>query len=306
MLSIQNNIVLSVVSNIAIPKIVHQIAPSNKDKWHPFWFKCQESILTQFNDCEYRLWNDREDIDNLVYEFYPEFATLYKSFPFHIMRIDFARLCILHKFGGIYADMDYFVYKNFYEKLYKVCGFIENLTEEYTSAKYENSLMYSLAQNRFFYEVMRYVKACFIQHKNIFKPSDENWRSVKNDQLVNNTTGSGMLSMAIEHYTKFFDIHFLDCEKFNNRPASYDQTFYGKHVHSSIWGNEYSVNQPTHLLIKNGMMYNYFNNDLSTIDPPYEFMKMEEFNFYKDYTNGIYLKNNNLDEIKTFISKSHL
>lgn len=295
---------VNITTNITIPRIVHQIAPRDKDLWHPFWFKCQQSWLDHFNDCEYILWNDREEIDNFVHKNYPEFSNLYNLFPVHIMKIDFVRLCFLHKFGGIYADMDYFVYKNFYDKLEKNVGFIENLTNEYTTAQFENSLMYSEPENPFLYELMKYTKTCFIHHRSLFKKNSENWRSVENDKLVNNTTGSGMISTAVEHFKKYFNIGFLKCRLFNNRPGAYDKEFFGKHVHSSIWGNEYSVNKPDHLLIKNGLMYNMFGNavdNLPNLTMPYEIIHMENFDFYKDYTNGVYLKENNLEEIKQYI-----
>lgn len=292
-----------------VPKIIHQIAPKDTTVWPHIWNRCQQSWLKLFPDFEYKLWNDKEDIDNFVYLNYPEFSNLYNLFPVHIMKIDFVRLCLLHKFGGIYADMDYFVYKNFYHELKKDVGFIENLTEEYTTARYENSLMYSMPNNPLLYELMKYVKMCFIHHRNRFQKLGNHWRTIENDSIINNTTGSGMLSEGIKFFKNYFDIDALDCETFNNRPASYDECFYGKHVHTSLWGNEYCIEKPDHILIKNGMMYGVFGDSLQNVKnltQPYEFISNEDFNFYKDYTNGRYLKNGNLEEIKLFIKESHL
>ena len=94
--------------------IIHHIAPENKSSWHPLWIKCYESWKKVFgNKFEFKLWNDKEDIDRLVKNKYNKFYDIYRSFPAHIMKIDFARLCILHSYGGIYSDMDVFCYKDF-------------------------------------------------------------------------------------------------------------------------------------------------------------------------------------------------
>lgn len=291
---------------MTIPKIIHQIAPEDKTKWHPFWLICQQSWHKHFKNFEYKIWNDKEDIDTFVHSNYPEFSNLYESFQVQIMKIDFVRLCILHKYGGVYADMDYFVYKNFYNQFKKDIGFLENLTEEYTSARYENSLMYSTPGNQLLYELMKYAKTCFIHHRNLFKKQDNNWRTIENDKIVNNTTGSGMISEGVKFFQKYFDIHALDCKTFNNRPASYNKSFFGKHVHTSLWGNEYCNNQPTHLLIKNGMIYQTFYDNNVVLNNNDKFLLVSDFNMYQDYTNKNYLKNKNLEQLKTFLKKSYL
>jgi hypothetical protein len=292
---------------MTIPKIIHCIAPKDKSLWHPFWHVCNESWQSKFIDFEFKFWNDQEDIDKLIHSYYPEFSSLYNLFPFQIMKIDFARLCILHKFGGIYMDMDYYVYKNFYDKLDGRVGFLENLTEEYTSASCENSLMYSLEKHELLYELMKYVKACFIHHRNQFQLDNKNFRSVENDKAINNTTGSGMITEGTKYFKKYFDIKLLDCKTFNNRPGSFDYSFYGKHLHTSLWGNEYCINQPTHIIFCNGMMYQAHSNEIDQIKhKDCLVIKIEDFNVMNDYTDGKYLKSDNLEEIKTLIKNSYL
>lgn len=271
----------------SVPRIIHQIAPRDKSLWHPLWFKCQESWLKNFPDYQHMLWDDTDDIDTLVSEYYPEFKNLYLSFPFHIMRIDFARLCMLHKYGGIYGDMDYFVYKNFSTQLTHDAGFLQNLSNEYTTSEYENSLMYSESNNRLLYELMKYSKACFINFRRCFVKTKDHWRSSDfNSSNVNNSTGSGMLSVGINHFKKYFDIGYLEFSTFNNRPASYHKRFFGKHVHTTVWGKEYCNNYTKHFLVdKNGKLYAVADDCLEeNIPNNSELIKIEEFDFYKDYT----------------------
>lgn len=308
----------------SIPKIIHQIAPADQSRWHVFWNPCHESWKKNFPDYKFMLWNDQEDIDIFVKENYKQYWNLYKAFPFHIMRIDFVRLCLLDYFGGIYADMDVFCYKNFNNYLTKDVYFLENKIFEYTDSQFENSMMASVPKHRLIQELTKYCKTSFITFRNEFKV-DENtkdgWRSVSNDNKVNNSTGSGMISAGIRQLAQYFDVGKLECKLFNNRPGSYDKSFYTKHVHTSVWGNEYLNIQPSRVnstvdkldsfLIINGSMYSANGRKVTeeTIQKikdnghTVELINAVDFNFYKDYTNKKYLTDNNLDEINSLVKK---
>jgi len=113
--------------NQIIPKIIHHIAPLNQLQWNPIWHKCRNSWIENFPEYQIKLWNDNTDLNDLIETYYPQFAKNYHEFPFKIMKINFARFALLHHYGGIYADMDIFCYKNFHEILSKHdLFFIEN------------------------------------------------------------------------------------------------------------------------------------------------------------------------------------
>ena len=63
-----------------IPKIIHHIAPQDSSRWHPLWARCRQSWLDQFAGFEFRLWNDADDIDELVRSEYPQYWQLYQDF----------------------------------------------------------------------------------------------------------------------------------------------------------------------------------------------------------------------------------
>ena len=295
-----------------IPKIIHHIAPADSDSWHPFWHKCRASWQQQFPDYEFVLWNDQDDIDTLVKDHYPQYWNLYRAFPVHIMRIDFARLCMLHRHGGIYADMDYYCYQNFESDLQDHdLYFVENLTEEFTSATVENSLMAAAPDSSFFLNTMNYVQACFIQFRNGFKiDSTTNWRSPRFDYYINNTTGSGMLSVARESFDPHYSIGHLNTAEFNNRPSSYSHFHKAKHVHTSLWGEDQVRSDRTReILIANGnactmeTVPDYARQRLTDTDHVVDF---DSYDFYTDYTHDKYLNqdNSNLDQVKTWIRES--
>lgn len=100
----------------SIPKIIHQTAPADKSKWNKVWFECQKSWIDLHPDFEYKFWSD-EDLDTFMKTEYPEYYEMFTSYDENIKRIDASRYFILHKYGGIYADMDYKCQHRFFEEL---------------------------------------------------------------------------------------------------------------------------------------------------------------------------------------------
>lgn len=93
---------------------------------------------------------DIKKSEKLVKTFYPEHYEMYKFFPYQIQRCDMVRYCFLHRYGGLYADMDYFCNKPFDMVLqkYKNDFYLvqtPNMPGEYVS----NSLMYSKPKHIF-------------------------------------------------------------------------------------------------------------------------------------------------------------
>lgn len=143
-----------------IPQIIHQTVPNDRKDWHPIWEECQKSWLINHKDFEYVLWND-DDIRNLIATNYSNYLKFYDSLPLKIIQIDFARFFILHAYGGIYADMDFFCYKNFYSFLEHDLYLVESWDD--WGEKVQNSLMLS-SKNNIFWE-----KCISISRENIEK-----------------------------------------------------------------------------------------------------------------------------------------
>ena len=126
-----------------LPKIIHQQwrerelpVGSKFEKWHQAW-------LEKFPKPEYEhvLWTD-DDAENLIREHYSWFLPTYLNYIPNIKRVDAARYFILHRYGGVYADMDYEPLTNFYARLPKDrVGFVES-PHRYME-NHQNSLMSS-------------------------------------------------------------------------------------------------------------------------------------------------------------------
>lgn len=286
---------------MTIPKIIHQIAPSDKSRWHPLWFKCQESWLKHFPDFEYKLWNDEEDIDNLVNQSFPEYANFYNKLPVHIMKIDFSRFCMLYKYGGIYADMDMFVYKNFFSEIKKSILLLE---APYGDVFLENALMSSTKEHNFFIECIK--KSIFRYNNWVKTKFNASFQCSEKDQkIIIAACGPHLVCSVFKNYDKT-DVGTFSGLLYNNHGLSYHPSFFTKHVMTGLWGKE-TINSfknntessfkddASNLFLKE--MSKFVNHNLRSLD---------DFDFYTDYTNGGFLTEINLDYDKNDIDNDPL
>jgi mannosyltransferase OCH1-like enzyme len=137
-------------------------------------------------------WTD-DDIRNLVKEEYSEFLELYDEFPHHIMRVDFARFCILHSRGGIYADLDIYCYKNFYDLLKRNLYIVESWGD--WGEKVQNSLMISTPNQEFWEKCMFFSGIKFLSiHQNNY----ENY-----EEYILESCGPKLISRILDSSVKF-------------------------------------------------------------------------------------------------------
>lgn len=270
-----------------IPKIIHHIAPVDKDKHHPLWEPCYNS-WKKLSDYQFIQWNDDSDIDNLVKTDYPQYYELYKSFPFHIMRIDFSRFCILHKYGGVYADMDMFCYKDFSPILELNDMFL--LEAPWGDVPIENALMASTPNNDFFLQCMEMSKQNFDNIKDI----DKNWTSDKNRQAILMCAGPGIVDKVARQYKGNIGIFHGDL--FNNHGLSYHPQFFTKHVMTGMWGedtwNHIEETKNTDKSTKEVLKDLYMKEINKYVDM--KGITFDSFDFYVDYTENQFLKRLNI------------
>jgi inositol phosphorylceramide mannosyltransferase catalytic subunit len=89
--------------NGSIPKLLHQTWKTENvpEVWREFalsWRKFHSSW-------DYRLWTDEANRE-FVAENYSSLLDVYDSYSYGIQRADVIRYCLLHHFGGVYADLD--------------------------------------------------------------------------------------------------------------------------------------------------------------------------------------------------------
>jgi mannosyltransferase OCH1-like enzyme len=257
-----------------IPKIIHHIAPADKSRWHPMWERCYPTWQQHFSYFEHKMWNDAEDIDNFVRDYYPQYWQLYSDFPAHIMRIDFVRFCLLHHFGGIYSDMDMFCYKNFYDEIdSEVCLLPAPYGEQSTNGEYliENALMISTPNHIFFKMCMEESYKIFYEQINKFSIQYPFNRFQQ--LMIGNVAGPVLVNNIYEKYKN--GVKILNPLTYNNHGLSYDISYKTKHLLTGIWGKEVLDNKKSEEYIDEVKQYAHMEN-----------VTIDNFDFYHDYTNG--------------------
>jgi mannosyltransferase OCH1-like enzyme len=283
---------------MTIPKIIHQIAPKDVSLWHPLWTKCHTSWRNQFPDFEFKLWNDEEDAFKIIDTYYPQYSEVFREFPYKIMRLNFIRFALLHQFGGIYADMDIFCYKNFYNNLSGNDLFmIENILSESVNGEFpfEICLMASRQLHPYFLDCMNNSREQFYTLQRLFDSPgvDDEW-------LCMQITDSSLLIQSRDiHNPK--QISLLPYHLYNNRASSYDNIFYTKHMRSSAWNTNYTPNK--YFIVKNLLLafsdkditINKLIKKVSSLKLDYKIIDIEDFDFYIDYSDGNYFSGNQND-----------
>jgi mannosyltransferase OCH1-like enzyme len=203
---------------IGIPKIIHHICPKDFKKWDKKWFIGYESWLRIFPKEEYThmIWYDNE-LDKFIEKEFPWFLKVFNSYDQNIKRIDMVRPFFLYKYGGIYADMDYVVYKNFFNDLPQDKVSIPE--SPYKDNEYiQNALMITPPQHNFWLLI---IDNCY-KHK---------------DDHVFHATGPQLYTKTYNKYPNLVNIlpmdlwnpHIGEKEAFNNK------NLIAKHLLSTSW-----------------------------------------------------------------------
>ena len=99
-----------------IPRTVHQTWRSVE---LPLLFKKIHEINTKvMSNFEFNLWchsPGSQQIDDFIKKEYPDIFEIYNKTKYGVQKADIARLAILHKYGGVYYDLDILCLKNIEE-----------------------------------------------------------------------------------------------------------------------------------------------------------------------------------------------
>lgn len=94
-----------------IPTIIHQSWKNENiphDVYPEAWI---ESWKEAHPGWTYLFWTDRDN-EELVRRWYPQFYDFYMGLDQGIKKADFARFLYMHRFGGVYVDLDFVCLKN--------------------------------------------------------------------------------------------------------------------------------------------------------------------------------------------------
>jgi hypothetical protein len=93
-----------------IPKRIHQTYKHHE--LPEIYAMCAKQIQALHPDYEYSFYTDDDMYDFMRTEF-PTYYSKFMALPRTIMQIDMFRYFLMYKYGGIYADMDYYMLRPF-------------------------------------------------------------------------------------------------------------------------------------------------------------------------------------------------
>lgn len=217
------------VSGDGIPNILHKLAPADQSHWPKAWKVCLKSWERAYPGWEIKMWND-EDIENLVKNSYPQHFGWFKALPHQILRVDAARSFVLHKFGGIYSDMDVYVYKQL--QLPQTGQAVLLGSHMGREEMVQNSLMASPPNHKFW-------EATFLQMKAFLEKNPQPWKKGIwadgfSDYVVEGT-GPNMLKHTIleRHLQQLVAI--LPPETYMGGDTCTPKTCFTRHVFTGCW-----------------------------------------------------------------------
>lgn len=189
-----------------LPKIIHQQWKTDKipegvfTEYHAQWKKL-------FPEPKYKhmLWTDDSGRE-LIAEHFSWFLDAFDGYSMNIQRADSMRYFILYKYGGLYADLDYEPFVNFWDALPNDrVSLIESPYK--VNERVQNSLMSSPAHDPFWNVTFRILFERHGSHK------------------VLSSTGPAAMDAAMDEAAKTTTsttavVHMLPCENFHRIPLA--------------------------------------------------------------------------------------
>jgi mannosyltransferase OCH1-like enzyme len=183
-------------------------------------------------------WN-KEMCNDLMKNIYPEHMEMYKKYTYEIQRCDAIRYFILYRYGGWYADMDYYCNRPVDEALKEYQGDIlltqtPNTVIGQNEDHVSNSLIYSIPNQPFWRQFMldleRNQKMPYYYSKHI---------------TVMFTTGPGILNRVYSRYKYKYKIKSLPWKLFHPygikddiRSVNLSPDIFTAHVSKGLWSGK--------------------------------------------------------------------
>jgi inositol phosphorylceramide mannosyltransferase catalytic subunit len=171
-----------------------------------------ENIRLLNPDFEYLFFDD-QGVDEFINAQYPEYRGVFYSFPFSIQRYDFFRYLAIYHFGGFYFDLDVFLASSLESLLDFGCVFpFEELTmnlflwQEYgMDWEIGNYAFGAVAGHPFLQAITENCQRAQKEPEWVRPMMKSIPRMFRDDFIVLNTTGPGLVSRTLAEYPEAAD-----------------------------------------------------------------------------------------------------
>jgi hypothetical protein len=220
-----------------IPKIIHQ---TYHDHALPeIYALCAKQIIGLHPEYTYKLWTD-DDMYTFMRTEFPTYWNKFAALPRTIMQIDMFRYFLMYKYGGIYADLDYYVLRPLDGLLADkelVLPVMEE-TQDGAPLRIGNCIFASSPEHPFWKKLMDSLFT--IDRYTVEFDSDAN---VETSEFG---TGSGFVHFMWHSYMSDDKSIYLPCKQMFHPPSKQSllhlerlraQGAYGMHWGSGVWRN---------------------------------------------------------------------
>lgn len=215
-----------------IPKVIHQIwyqgEPPEK------YQKNIKSWRTQNPEFDYRLWNEYDMKIMLP----SKYLKIWNEYPYMHQRIDFFKYYLMHKIGGVYADMDSVCLQPLSTLLKNRNGILVSHMKESGVLPYLTMGTANPLNNGIFASSKGHPFWEWYMSRICKKGCNPSWSKY---WTIQNTTGPKYFSICLKMYkNKSNDIDFLPYDVFEpcyglDPYCKPSKTSYSNHIHEQTW-----------------------------------------------------------------------
>lgn len=194
-------------------KTIFHIGPRNTTDWHPIWKECYKSWqeIHLKDSVELKLYNDEQDLMNIVKRYEPSYLPFFLKLPFNVSRVDFSRLILLYYEGGMYSDLDVYCYKTFYSNINcDVMNLLQAGPE--TGFAVQPTIMACEPGNIFVKQYIKNILQIFESGK-LFVEMVDISRGKDKTNFLFNSTGVGVCNLTYKSFTGV--VNQLDYKEYN-------------------------------------------------------------------------------------------
>ena len=177
----------------------------------------------------YILWS-ADEIDTMVREHYPQIWDMYTTVRYPIMRADMGRVAILHRYGGLYSDLDVFPNRSEFEQAWlAVCIQPSNIAKNPHFLEME--VLIAAQGNAMLPRWLEFMKLQ-IANKPFMVPTSF-WHNAKM-RYVYNTTGPSGMRRFLRLKANKEQVKLLQYLHINRPEKAKELTFHGKKAYDVI------------------------------------------------------------------------
>ena len=233
-------------NNVPIPKIVHLIYFKERDL-ELYHYACIMSMINNMSEYKFIIYNDIEPINNTYWDLLKnnskieikkyERPTEFDGFKLGYVQYaaDVARLSILYEYGGIYMDLDMYIFKNFDNLIHKNDLYISY--EGKDNGSLINSILICKPKNEF-------IKIWLNSFKTGLRMEKWAYHIGKSNKIILDKNKHFLIKYKIELLPSkyFFNFSWTENNKYNNINENINDDMYGLHLFDTILHNNLKNN----------------------------------------------------------------